>query len=54
MWASVLLSWTALTDGPSDYAIPDVVTLEQLGEGKQAWVKARDSARAMLGTLTTQ
>jgi hypothetical protein len=39
-------------DGPSDDALPDVVTLDQLSEVKWAWEKARDSVRAALVTLT--
>jgi hypothetical protein len=51
----ILSFWAAVTDGPSDDAIPDVVTLgQQLGEGKRAWEKARESARVILGTLTSE
>jgi hypothetical protein len=49
-----LSSWAAITDGPSDDALPDAVTLEQLIEVKWAWEKARDSARAALETLTSE
>jgi hypothetical protein len=47
----VLSSWAAVADGPSDDALPDV-TLEQLGDLKRAWEKARDSVRAALATQT--
>jgi hypothetical protein len=47
-------SWATITDGHSDYALPDVVTLEHLNEVKLAWEKARDSVRAALETLTSE
>ena len=50
----ILDSWAAVTDGPPDDALLDVVTLDQLSEVKWAWVKARDSVRAALATLTSE
>ena len=45
-----LSSWTAaITD-----AIPDIATLQQLGEVKCAWENARDSVRAALAILTSE
>jgi hypothetical protein len=49
-----LSSWSGVTDGPSDDALPDVVTLEQLKELRCAWEKARDSVSAALATLTSE
>lgn len=49
-----LSSWAAITDGPSDIALPDPINLEQLNEVKWAWEKARDSMRAALGSLTSE
>ncbi|KAF8486403.1 hypothetical protein DFH94DRAFT_713172 [Russula ochroleuca] len=49
-----LLSWAAVTDGPSDDALPDVVTLERMSEAKLAWEKARDSMRGALTILTSE
>lgn len=50
----ILSSWTAVTDGPSDDALPDVVTLKQTNEVKWAWKKARDSVHAALAILTSE
>ena len=50
----ILDSWAAVTDGPPGDALLDVVTLDQLSEVKWAWVKARDSVRAALATLTSE
>lgn len=47
-------SWIAVTDGPPDDALPDVVTLEQLSEVKSTWEKARDSLRAARAALTDE
>ena len=49
-----LSSLAAITDGPSDDALPDAVTFEQLHEVKRAWEKARDSVRTALETLTSE
>ena len=49
-----LSSWAAITEGPSNDALSDVVTLEQLNEVKRAWEKARDSVRAALESLTSE
>ena len=48
----ILLSWATVTDGPSDDALPDVVTLDHLSEVKCAWEKARDFVHVALATLT--
>ena len=50
----ILSSWTAVTDGPSDDALPDVVTLKQMNEVKWAWKKSRDSVHAALAILTSE
>ena len=50
----MLSSWTAVTDGPSDDALPDVVTLEQMNEVKWAWEKAREYVHAALVVLTSE
>ncbi|KAH9984108.1 hypothetical protein BJV77DRAFT_1162758 [Russula vinacea] len=47
-------SWAAITDGPTDDALPGVVTLEQLDEAKWAWEKSRDSVRVALKSLTSE
>ena len=50
-----LSSWTAaITNGPSEDTIPDIITLQQLGEVKLAWENARDSVRMALAILTSE
>ena len=50
----IFSSWAAVADGPFDDALQDVVTLEQLGEVKWAWEKARDAVRAAQETRTSE
>ena len=49
-----LSSWVAITDGPSDDVLPDVVTLEQLSEVKWALERARDTVHAVLAILKSE
>ena len=46
-----LSSWVALTNGPPNDELSDVLTLKQLRKLSGAWVEARGSVRAALAAL---